>query len=311
MFNVQCLESRQRPGELFSKFCIEPLTKGQGITIGNALRRTLLSNVTGLAIIGVRISDVEHEFSTIRGVQEDVIEILLNLKQIVLKGQLKEPTIARLNFQGQGIVTTQDIEFTNSIISVDPQQYIATITSARSFEIEILIAQGQGYSLSNSSKSFLPEGFLSIDAVFLPVRKVNFFVETSKDSQAQEIERLLFEIQTNGSITPIEAFDIAASLLADVFTGLKTQQSDNRTFLFENKIPEEHSQDMREDILIEELELSVRAYNCLKRANIDTLKELLNYSQTDLLEFKNFGQKSADEVCESLTKRFNLSLNKK
>lgn len=311
MLEVQCLESVKKNNELFARFCIEPLTKGQGITIGNTLRRTLLSNIPGLAIVGVRISDVNHEFSTIPSVQEDVIEILLNLKQIILKGKINEPTISRLSFQGQGIVSVSDIEFAEGIIAIDPQQYIATVTSYRTLEMEFLVVQGQGYSLSDNVKISLPEGFLPIDAVFLPVRKVNFFVETSKNLLGRETEHLLLEIQTDGSLEPIEALDIATDMLTNIFATLRTYHSNNQPLITEGNTIKEHQPDVREDIVIEELELSVRAYNCLKRANINTLKELLNYSQADLLEFKNFGQKSADEVCESLIKRFNLSLNKK
>ena len=282
MFNIQCINSLEKTTTcLFSTFRIEPLKKGQGITVGNALRRTLLSNISGVAIVGVRIADVNHEFSTIRGVKEDVIEILLNLKQ-----------------------------FTNDICLVEPKQYIATLTASRALEMEFLLTQDQGYSLTGKKNANLPTGFLSVDAVFMPVRKVNFFVETSQNSTSVETESLLLEIETNGSITPIDVLNSASDILSTTFGSLKTTDSINETPI----IDEEESILKQPDfskIPIEDLELSVRAYNCLKRANIHTLGELLTYSQDELLEFKNFGQKSADEVCESLLKRFNLNINKK
>jgi DNA-directed RNA polymerase subunit alpha len=253
---------------------------------------------------------VNHEFSTIRGVKEDVIEILLNLKQIVFTGKLNEPIVARLNFQGPGIITASDIQFTNDICLVEPKQYIATLTASRALEMEFLLTQDQGYSLTGKKNANLPTGFLSVDAVFMPVRKVNFFVETSQNSTSVETESLLLEIETNGSITPIDVLNSASDILSTTFGSLKTTDSINETPI----IDEEESILKQPDfskIPIEDLELSVRAYNCLKRANIHTLGELLTYSQDELLEFKNFGQKSADEVCESLLKRFNLNINKK
>ena len=311
MFNIQCINSLEKTTTcLFSTFRIEPLKKGQGITVGNALRRTLLSNISGVAIVGVRIADVNHEFSTIRGVKEDVIEILLNLKQIVFTGKLNEPIVARLNFQGPGIITARDIQFTNDICLVEPKQYIATLTASRALEMEFLLTQDQGYSLTGKKNANLPTGFLSVDAVYMPVRKVNIFVETSQNSTSVETESLLLEIETNGSITPIDVLNSASDILSTTFGSLKTTDSINETPI----IDEEESILKQPDfskIPIEDLELSVRAYNCLKRANIHTLGELLTYSQDELLEFKNFGQKSADEVCESLLKRFNLNINKK
>merc|ERR1739838_1267434 len=218
--------------------------------------------ISGIAIAGVRISKINHEFSIIPGVREDVIEILLNLKQIVLTGALKDPTIVRLNFQGPGIITAADIELTDNLTFVDPQQYIATVNIFTTIEIEFFIQQGQGYSLSGTIDS-VPPDFIPVDAVFMPVRKVNFFVETSKNKPSGEED------------------------------------------LIEEPIVKDKQPNVK-NTLIEELELSVRAYNCLKRANIHTIGELLNYSQEELLEFKNFGQKSASEVCENLKKRFNL-----
>lgn len=309
MFQVQCLESSQKkPTELSAKFCIDPLAKGQGVTVGNALRRTLLSSIPGVAILGVRISDVDHEFSVVPGVKEDALEILLNLKQIVFKGLLNEPIITRLNVQGPGLVTAQDITLPEGLELVDEHQYIATITNSTSLAMEFLLEQGQNYTLSEKTSSNNPRGFLAMDAVFAPVRKVNFFVEISSGNTAFEKERLIIEIQTNGSLTPLVTLNSAAKTLKQMFSFEETLGSPSDVRLPDEKLVQGPQADVNH-ILIEELELSVRAYNCLKRAHIHTLGELLKYSKDNLLEFKNFGQKSADEVCENLSERFNLTLN--
>lgn len=311
--NVQCLESKTtKTGEQFSQISINPLLSGQGLTIGNALRRTLLSDIPGIAIIGVRISDVNHEFSSIPGVQEDVIEILLNLKQTILKGKVSETKIARLNFRGPGIITTDSIDIIPGLSFVEPPQYIATVYDAVTIDMEFLIETGCGYSLSEVSEKKIPFGFLAVDAVFMPVRKVNFFVEKSKNISSGEVERLIFDIETDGSLTPMESIRTATHILSNIFMSLWAPDS-NLDRVNANPdidpIGSTNPQTGMDKILIEELELSVRAYNCLKRANIHTLDELLTYSASDLLEFKNFGQKSADEVSENLSKRFNLTLN--
>jgi DNA-directed RNA polymerase subunit alpha len=309
MLQIQCIESKQEEtNAIVSRFSIGPLYKGQGITVGNALRRTLLSNLTGLAVGGVRIADVNHEFSTIPNVKEDVIEILLNLKQLVLKGSITEPIVARLSYQGPGIVTAKDIKLPKELSLVEPRQYIASVTSNKNFEMEFFIEKGEGYSL-NKTSSLLPKSFLAIDTVFMPVKRVNFFIETSADEGTSKCESLNLEVHTDGSITPTEAVSSAAELLQQLFGSLKTANLPLRLNSVVEKVKDDKSHEMT-NILIEELELSVRAYNCLKRANVHTVTDLLQYSKDDLLEFKNFGQKSADEVCESLEARFGKILKK-
>jgi len=322
MFQIRCLNSKiENPTNSFAKFCIEPLKQGQGITVGNALRRVLLSDLYGLAIVGVRINNINHEFSTIQGLKEDVIEVLLNLKQIVLKGNVTEPVITRLVFYGPGIITAQDLNLPDHIKLVDPSQYIASLTERTSLEMEIVIEAGQGYSMSNQlSKTYdssidnsivtsrLPQGFLALDAVFMPVRKVNFFIETLQNNSVSAIESLILEIATDGSIQPIEALTKASSILENIFSTFKIK--DENALQPNPVIEKTESQTEFDNILLEELELSVRAYNCLKRADIHNLNDLLKYSQEELLEFKNFGQKSFNEVCESLQKRFGISLAK-
>lgn len=311
MFQVQCLKStNNKATEYYSKYSIGPFLKGQSTTVGNALRRVLLSNLQGLAITGVRIAGINHEFSTIPHVKEDVVDILLNLKQIVLKGTISEPTLARCNITEGGIITANDIELPNNVTLVDPRQYIATLTAKSNLEMEFLIAKGQNYFTSGKLEYTMSERFLAVDAVFMPVTKVNFFVETSRNSSSFELESLVLEIWTNGSIIPDEALSYSAEILENTFGLLKVNSNFSDSFTNIETPIEEEKPEYLETIFIEELELSVRAYNCLKRANVHTLFDLLQYSTDDLLEFKNFGQKSADEVCSNLKTRFDLDLRK-
>jgi len=310
MFQVQSLESKtETAANLYSKFSIGPLVKGQGITIGNALRRVLLSNLQGVAIAGVRIAGVNHEFSTVSGVKEDIVEILLNLKQIIFKGDLEDSIVARLVCQGPGIVTAKNIELPNAINVIEEHQYILTMVSPISLEMEFIIEKGEGYLISEKTASLIPPGFLAIDSVFMPVKKVNFFVETSRSNVSAELESLILEIYTNGSLEPIDALSYAGELLEKIFSTLRITNSLSRKSFVEKCIEDEKQQKL-DNVMIEDLELSVRAYNCLKRANIHTLADLLKYSKEELLEFKNFGQKSADEVVERLKIRFNKTLRK-
>jgi DNA-directed RNA polymerase subunit alpha len=308
MLNIQCLASSPKSAlNHHAKFLIEPLEKGQGITIGNALRRTLLSQIPGIAIVGVRISDVNHEFSAINGVKEDVIEVLLNLKQIVFKGDIDEPIIARLNYNGSGIINASCIDLPQELSFVDPQQYIASCTSYTSIEMEFLISKGYGYFLSTDNSINDLQGFLTLDAVFLPVKRVNFFVEASQSISALKNESLIIEVETNGSLTPTDAINIASKKLTNLFSLISLAHSTPKLVL-EERVTQIEQPDVK-NIQIDELELSVRAHNCLKRANIHTIAELLEYSEKELLEFKNFGKKSADEVSKSLNERFNIQLN--
>jgi DNA-directed RNA polymerase subunit alpha len=181
MFQVQCLKStKNKTTEIYSKYSIGPFLKGQSTTIGNALRRVLLSNLNGIAITGVRITGIDHEFSTIPNVKEDIVDILLNLKQIVLKGDITEPTLARLNIKEPGIVLAKDIELPSNISIIDPKQYIASLSDKGNLEIEFLITKGQNYFTSDKLNYTIPEQFLGVDAIFMPVTKVNFFCRNFK-----------------------------------------------------------------------------------------------------------------------------------
>jgi DNA-directed RNA polymerase subunit alpha len=304
-FEIEYVESKTDIlRDQYGKFILQPLNSGQGITVGNALRRVLLSDLDGSAIVAVRISGVNHEFSTILGVREDVLEILLNLKEVVLKNHNKHSGLGRLKVQGPCIVTAAHFDLPPDIEVIDPKQYIATICNNSILEMEIKIESGQGYHLAEKSTDDVSSNFLQVDAVFMPVKRVNYRVEEIRTEQLSLKDKLILEIWTNGSTLPQESLAKAAHLLTDLFSPLKSADFK----------PEEESSIVEgtriNQILIEELHLSVRAYNCLKRAQIHSVADLLDYSQEDLLEIKNFGQKSAEEVIEALQKRLGINLPK-
>jgi DNA-directed RNA polymerase subunit alpha len=302
---IECIESRiDGPRDFYDKFIITGLEQGQGLTVGNALRRVLLSDLEGVSISSVRISGVNHEFSTIPGIREDVLEILLNLKEVIFKGEIKSTLVGRLRVQGPAIVTGEDFNLPPELILVDPKQYIATICSNSILEMEFYFEQGKGYKLVEKGIDSDLSDFLQIDSVFMPVKKVNYLIEDIRHSQNQIKDRLILEIWTNGSITPKEAISQASNILTNLFNPLK-----NIHFKSED-VYEKEDESKINQILIEDLQLSVRAYNCLKRAQIHSVADLLDYSQEDLLEIKNFGQKSAEEVIDALKKRLGINLPK-
>ncbi|WP_421658528.1 DNA-directed RNA polymerase subunit alpha [Leptothermofonsia sp. ETS-13] len=303
-FQVECVETKtERDQSQSSRFVIEPLDRGQGTTLGNALRRVLLSNLEGAAVTAVRIAGVNHEFATIPGVREDVLDILLNMKKVVLKSYSSQPQIGRLLVHGPATVTAEQFDLPSEVELVDPNQYIATLSAGSTLEMEFRIERGKGYrAVEKGRDETAALDFLQIDSVFMPVRKVNYSVEDARVGGSIEKDRLIMEIWTNGSLTPQEALSHAANILVDLFNPLK-------------EIPDSAAPDDIDDIEdpanqipIEELQLSVRAYNCLKRAQINSVADLLDYSQEDLLEIKNFGQKSAEEVVEALQQRLGITL---
>jgi DNA-directed RNA polymerase subunit alpha len=304
-FEIECIESKiNGPRDHYDKFLLEPLEKGQGTTIGNALRRVLLSDLEGTSIVSVRIAGVNHEFSTISGIREDVLEILLNLKEITFKSESTDTLIGRLRVQGPAIVTAESFKLPSDVTLIDPKQYVATICGNNILEMEFRIEKGRGYRLVEKGIDEASVDFLQVDSIFMPVKKVNYFVEQVRSKQDVVQERLIIEVWTNGSITPKEAISQSATILTDLFIPLKTinfKSEDNSDSHEESKINQ---------ILIEELQLSVRAYNCLKRAQIHSVADLLDFSQEDLLEIKNFGQKSAEEVIDALKKRLGINLPK-
>nr|YP_010988251.1 RNA polymerase subunit alpha [Rhodochorton tenue]WOK79447.1 RNA polymerase subunit alpha [Rhodochorton tenue] len=304
-FQIECIESKTEGArEQYGRFVLEPLSQGQGITVGNALRRTILSDLYGSAIVAVRIAGINHEFSTIAGVREDILEILLNLKEVVLKSYTDQAQIGRVRVQGPAIITAGLFDIPNEIEIIDPRQYIATICNNTIFEMEFRIEQGRGYRLVTKGIDENAVDFLQIDAVFMPAKKFNYVVEEVRINPNLVQEKLLIELWTNGSVTPQEALSQGATILTNLFYPLRKIDF--------KPVEDANVQEQQQIslVLIEELQLSVRAYNCLKRAHIHSVSDLLDYSQEELLEIKNFGQKSAEEVIEALHKRLGISLPK-
>lgn len=305
-FQIECVESKTSgAGEQYGHFVLEPLKQGQGITVGNSLRRTILADLKGAAIVAVRIAGINHEFSTITGVREDVLEILLNLKEVILKSYSTEAQIGRIRIQGPAVVTAGLFELPPDIEVIDPKQYIATICNNTIFEMEFRIEKGSGYRLVDKGIDNKSVDFLQIDAVFMPAKKFNYKVEEKRINSHTIEEKLSIEIWTNGSLSPQEAISQGANVLTDLFHPLTNINFESSK---ESNIPTEQAVS---SVLIEELRLSVRAYNCLKRAQIHSISDLLDYSQEELLEIKNFGQKSADEVIEALRNKLGISLPKR
>ena len=304
-FQIECIESTTKGiREQYGQFILEPLKKGQGITVGNSLRRTILSELQGAAIVAVRIAGINHEFSTITGVREDVLEILLNLKEVVLKSHTIKPQIGRVRIQGPAIITTGLFDLPSDIELIDPKQYIATVCNNTIFEMEFRIEKGSGYKLVEKGIDQKSIDFLQIDAVFMPAKKFNYVIEEKQINSIVTEEKLFLEVWTNGSISPQEAISQSAQILTNLFNPLTNINFKSKNYQHESK------EKQINQILIEELQLSVRAYNCLKRAQIHSVTDLLDYSQEELLEIKNFGQKSAQEVIESLKNKLGIDLIK-
>lgn len=303
-FQVECVESDTGDDRSsYSKFVLEPLDRGQGITVGNALRRVLLSNLEGAAVTAVRIAGVTHEFMTVPGVREDVLDILLNMKEVVLKSYSSQPQIGRLRVEGPATITASYFDLPPEVQIVDPEQYIATLSAGSTLEMEFRIEKGIGYrAIERSRDETAALDFLQIDSIFMPVRKVNYTVEDARVGGSVEKDRLILEIWTNGSLTPQESLSQAADILVGLFNPLR--EIDFAPI----DVDDEGIEDPANQIPIEELQLSVRAYNCLKRAQINSVADLLDYTQEDLLEIKNFGAKSAEEVIQALQDRLGITL---
>jgi DNA-directed RNA polymerase subunit alpha len=304
--SIKCLKSEKiESGSSHGQFLIDSLQPGQGITIGNQLRRVLLNDLGGVAISAVRIAGVSHEFSTIPGVREDILEILLNLKGIVIKSKTQTPEFGRLKIQGPAVVTADLIQLPSNLEIVNSTHYLMTISSSNIVEIEFKFEYGRSYKLA--SQIFLEENenYLQLDTIFMPVQKVDFKIENVYDNFNNLTERVFLDIWTNGSISPTEALMSGAQITIDLFTLLI--ENKNKTSKLE-LIPRSINIDPYTNIAIEELQLSVRAYNCLKKAYINTVGDLLQYSPEKLQELKNFGKKSADEVFSTLKNKLGIIL---
>ena len=306
--SIKCLRSEKiESGSSHGQFLINSLKPGQGITIGNQLRRVLLGDLGSIAISAVRIAGVNHEFSTIPGVREDILEILLNLKGIIFKSKTKNTQFGRLKIQGPIVVTADLIQVPSDLEIVNPNHYITTISTSNILEIEFKFEYGTGYKLASHIFTEDNDNFLQLDTIFMPVQKVDFNIENVYDSKNNITERVFIDIWTNGSISPAEALKSAAQIIIDLFSLLITDKETNEKDQLQIKA-RSISIEPYTNIAIEELQLSVRAYNCLKKAQINTVGDLLQYSPEKLQELKNFGRKSADEVFSTLKNKLGIIL---
>ena len=285
---------------LYGKFVVEPLEAGFGITIGNSLRRVLLSSLPGAAVSFINIRGVEHEFDTIPGVLEDVPEIVLNIKSIVLKMTEDEPVKLVIDKKGKGEIKASDIELAPHVSVINPDQHIATLNDDAEFYLEMMVEKGRGYEPSELKKDEITEiGVIPMDSNFTPVEKVNWKVENTRVGQRTDYDRLILEVTTDGSMKADEATSLAAKILTEhleLFIGLKEHVSEINLMV-------EKEEDQKEKVLemtVEELDLSVRSFNCLKRAGINSVEELTNKTESEMMKVRNLGRKSLQEVTEKL-----------
>ena len=296
--NIECLAINE--DESYGKFVCEPLERGYGMTIGNSLRRILLSSLPGAAITSVKIEGVLHEFSTIPNVIEDVPEIIVNLKSVRLKMYENEAKTIKIDFKGEGEVKAGDIITDSSIEILNPDLHIATVAEGGSLNMEMTVDKGRGYNVADKNKvQNQAIDVLPIDSIFTPVRKVNYSVENTRVGQTVDYDKLTIEVWTDGSLKAYEALSLAAK----VMTGHLELFIDLSEAARNTKVMVEKAESKRERILempIEDLELSVRSYNCLKRAGISTVQDLANKTEADMMKVRNLGKKSLDEVINKL-----------
>jgi len=301
------IEVEETGDENYGRFVIEPLERGYGITLGNSLRRILLSSLPGAAVTSIRIEGVLHEFSTVPGVVEDVTDIVLNIKELVLKLHGDGPATLRLEAEGEGPVTAADIEHGPDVEILNPDLHIATLDKGGRLSMEMTVEKGRGWvPAERNKKDNQPIGVIAVDSIFSPVRKVNYEVHNTRVGQVTDYDQLILEVWTNGSIRPDEAVSVAAKILIEhlqLFVNL-TEAADNLEVLVKK---DETPKDRILSMTIEELDLSVRSYNCLKRAGINTVEELIKKTEADMLKVRNLGKKSLQEVKEKLA-QYGLSL---
>lgn len=293
---IECIEADERYG----KFVVEPLERGYGITLGNSLRRVLLSSLPGGAVTSIQVEGVLHEFSTVPGVVEDVSEIILNLKSLALKIESDEPQVIRIEAQGETVVTAGDIKTNSDVEILNPDLHIATVMEGATLNIEINVEKGRGYvGAVQNKKTGQTIGVIPVDSIFTPVHKVNYSVENTRVGQVTNYDQLNIELWTDGSINPREALSLAAKILTEhlnLFLGLTDYVDQIGTIMVQKKEEENKLLEMS----IEELDLSVRSYNCLKRAGINSLEDLAKRSEDDMMKVRNLGKKSLEEVQNKL-----------
>ena len=296
----------------YGKFICEPLERGYGITLGNSLRRIMLSSLPGAAVSQVKIEGVLHEFSSIPGVKEDVTEIILNVKNLAIKNNSdsSEPKTAYIDFSGEGVIKASDIQVDSDIEIMNPDQVIATLSGGKDakFYMELTITKGRGYVSADKNKNDeLPIGVIAIDSIYTPVERVNMTVENTRVGQVTDFDKLTLDVHTNGTLSPEEAVSLAAKVLNDHLSLFVDLSECADKFDVMGKEPETAAASAI-DMSIDELELSVRSYNCLKRAGINTVAELVNKTSDEMMKVRNLGRKSLEEVLLKL-KELGLELN--
>ena len=302
---IECVISSE--DNTYGKFVVEPLERGYGITLGNALRRILLSSLPGAAVTSIKIDGVLHEFSTIPGVVEDVTEIILNIKGLSLKLHGDGPKVMYIDADGEGEVTAGDIKTDADVEILNPEHKIATLSGDHRLYMELTVNRGRGYVSAEKNKHpGQPIGIIPVDSIYTPVTKVNYTVENTRVGQVTDYDKLTSEVWTNGSIKPDEAISLGAKIMSE-HLNLFIDLSDNAK---NAEIMVEKEETKKEKVLemtIEELDLSVRSYNCLKRAGINTVEDLTNRTEEDMMKVRNLGKKSLEEVYNKL-KALGLSL---
>lgn len=301
---IKCVNTTtDSDGSQYGKFVVEPLERGFGTTIGNALRRVLLSSLEGAAATSIRIEGITHEYTSIPGIVEDVIDIMLNLKGLIVKTDSKEAQHLRLDIDKPGPVLGSDIQLPAGVKIVNPDWLVCTIAEGGSIHADIIVETGKGYvtvDVLKENKGNLPIDMLPIDASFMPIKRVSYNVESTRVGDVIDYDKLTLEIWSNGSIDVSNALSQSANLLIEHFMQIASITGQPAILTTQQVVEEEVEEEPAPSITIEDLELSVRAYNCLKRASINSLPELLKKSEHDLLNIKNFGKKSSDEVIEKL-----------
>ena len=295
---IECVQSTE--DNIYGKFVIEPLERGYGITLGNSLRRILLSSLPGVAVTSIKVDGVLHEFSIVPGVIEDVTEIILNVKNLSMKLFSDGPKIVYIDADGEGAITAGDIKADSDVEILNPDLHICTLNGEHRFYMELVLNKNRGYIPAEKNKQTgQPIGIIPVDSIYTPVRKVNYTVENTRVGQVTDYDKLTLEVWTNGSIKPDEAISLGAKILSE-HLNLFIDLSDHAKH---TEIMVEKEETKKEKVLemtIEELDLSVRSYNCLKRAGINTVEDLTNRTEEDMMKVRNLGRKSLEEVLQKL-----------
>ena len=294
------IERLEKGDARYGKFVVEPLERGFGQTLGNSLRRVLLNSLPGVAVTNIRIEGVQHEFSTIPGVKEDVTEIILNLKNLSAKLFTDQPKVITVDAHDECEITAGDIKIDDEVEIVNKNLHIASLTKGAHLQMQMTLEKGRGYVPAERNKTTnMPIGVIPIDSIFTPIRKVSYAVEDTRVGQVTDYDKLTLEVWTNGSILPDEATGQAAQILTDHLS-LFVNLTENVVHGVDFTPPEDEKKEKVLEMTIEELDLSVRAYNCLKRAGINTVAEMVQRNQEDMMKVRNLGKKSLEEVEQKL-----------